>query len=290
MLSKIALGTAQFGLDYGIANKLGQIKEQEVSKMLELARAAKIDTLDTAIAYGNAERLLGELGVSDFRVVTKVPSMSDPVGSVLPWMLAEVEASLKRLKLDRLYGLILHNVDDLTGTRGEEFARALLVLRERGHVAKIGVSIYRSDQLPLVMQRLSPDLIQAPLNVFDRRLAKSGWLDRLSTSGTEVHIRSVFLQGLLLMPLEEISQRFESWRPRLVDWEAWVNGIGLSKTNACLSHVQSYSGVSRIVLGFDSSEQLLETINYPSLLPQMAPDFLATSDELLINPATWSST
>jgi len=289
MTSKIALGTVQFGLNYGIANASGRVSDDQARAMIDLARSAGIDTLDTAVVYGNAERLLGKLGVADFRVISKVPALTEAVRSVQSWLQSEVEASLERLRLSRLYGLMLHHADDLAGPRACEVARALIHLRERGLVERVGVSIYRPCQLPAVMQRLSPDLVQAPMNVFDRRLVDSGWLDRLCAAGTEVHVRSVFLQGLLLMPLEKVSKRFEPWRPTFEAWASWSNAIGMSRTTTCLSHVLSYPGISRVVVGCDSAAQLREVIQDALAPPRLAPAEFSIEDERLINPATWSS-
>ena len=289
MVSKIALGTVQFGLSYGIANTSGQVSDDGARAMLDLARDAGIDTLDTAVVYGNAERLLGKLNVTDFRVTSKLPALTEDVRCIQSWMQSEVEASLVRLRLPRLYGLLLHEADDLAGSRANDVARALIQLRERGLVDHVGVSIYRPSQLPTVMQRLSPDLVQAPMNVFDRRLADSGWLDRLCAAGTEVHVRSVFLQGLLLMPLDKITKRFEPWRPTFEAWANWSNAIGMSRTATCLSHVLSYPGISRIVVGCDSTAQLREVIQDASAPPRTAPAQFSIDDERLINPATWSS-
>ncbi len=289
MSSKIALGTAQFGLKYGIANDSGQVSEGQAQAMIDLARASGIDTLDTAVVYGTAERLLGKLGVADFRVISKVPALTDAVDSVTAWMQSEVAASLDRLRLPRLHGLMLHHADDLAGPRGDEVAHALLDLRERGLVERVGVSIYRPGQLPAVMERLAPDLVQAPMNVFDRRLARSGWLDRLCASGTEVHVRSIFLQGLLLMPPDRITARFEPWRPTLAAWAAWSAVRGVALTTACMAHVLSYPAISRIVVGCDSPDQLSEIVRDASAQPHAAPDEFAIDDERLINPATWSS-
>lgn len=289
MNSKIALGTVQFGLNYGIANASGQVSEDQAREMLDMARGTGIDTLDTAVVYGDAERLLGKLGVADFRVISKVPVLAEAVRSVQSWMQSEIEASLERLRLSRLYGLMLHHADDLAGPRGDDVARALIHLRERGLVERVGVSIYRPSQLPTVMQRMEPDLVQAPINVFDRRLADSGWLDRLCAAGTEVHVRSVFLQGLLLMPLDKIAKRFEPWRPTFAAWTSWSDATGMPRTTTCLSHVLSYPGISRVVVGCDSAEQLREVIKDASAPPRTAPAEFSIDDERLINPATWSS-
>jgi aryl-alcohol dehydrogenase-like predicted oxidoreductase len=289
MTSKIALGTAQLGLNYGIANASGRVSDVHAGEMLDLARRAGIDTLDTAVIYGNAERLLGKLGVHDFRVISKVPALTDQVRSVQAWMRSEVEASLERLRLPRLHGLMLHHADDLAGSRGDETAQALLDLRRLGLVERVGVSIYRPAQLPAVIRRLVPDLVQAPMNVFDRRLADSGWLERLCAAGTEVHIRSVFLQGLLLMPSDEVPVRFKPWHPALTAWASWVAAQDITMTAACLAHVLSYKGISRVVVGCDSPEQLHEIVRDASAQPRVAPAEIAIDDERLINPATWSS-
>jgi aryl-alcohol dehydrogenase-like predicted oxidoreductase len=254
--SRIALGTAQFGLNYGIANRSGKVSSGLVRGMLDLALSAGVDTL--------------------------VPSLRVRSEGIYEAIASEVEASLVRLNIGRLYGLLLHDADDLGPPSGEEVAAALAAIQERGLVEHIGVSIYRPSQLAVALRQLSLGLVQAPLNVFDRRIADSGWLTRLSAAGIEVHLRSVFLQGLLLVPMEQMHDYFLPWRES--DWVALQGGVALA---ACLAHALSYEGPSRIVVGCDSIEQLREILRSAAEFSVMAPVALTSVDEGLINPAMW---
>src|SRR5579863_5665772 len=189
MSSRIALGTAQFGAAYGIANTSGQASSESARAILDAARAAGVDTLDTAALYGASEAVLGEIGVGDFRVVTKLPGLPEDCEDIGAWARAATIASFRRLNVERLGGLLLHRPADLLGPRGEALFAALLALRSEGLVARIGYSVYSPDELEALVTRFRPDLVQAPYNVFDRRLAASGWLSRLKDIGVEVHTR-----------------------------------------------------------------------------------------------------
>jgi aryl-alcohol dehydrogenase-like predicted oxidoreductase len=288
--SRIALGTAQFGLRYGIANEAGQVDADQAQAMLDFARSAGIDTLDTAVVYGSAETLLGAIGVSDFRVITKVPALTTAVTHAGEWMLEQVTASLARLKVDHLHALMLHHADDLSGPRGAEVCDALVAIKRLGLVRKIGVSIYRPEQLEAVVSRLPIDMIQAPLNVFDNRLARSGWLDRLAGLGTEIHVRSVFLQGLLLMPLTRLPPRFAPWRPLLQGWHDWLAATHRMPTAVCIGHALYRPAIGRAVVGCDSLAQLRQVVEVAARPLEAAPVAFESDDERLINPALWGPT
>ena len=139
---KLALGGAQFGLAYGISNQSGQVSRQVARRIVGLARRAGVDTIDTAIAYGDSEACLGEIGVDDFRVVTKLPPMPEDIADVAGWVRAQINESLERMGLMRVYALLLHRADQLLGNRGQALAEALQHAKQDGMVAKVGVSIY----------------------------------------------------------------------------------------------------------------------------------------------------
>lgn len=290
--ARIALGTVQFGLPYGVANTQGQVSYDQAEAMLRAMRTAGIDTIDTAIAYGEAETVLGRIGVSGFRLVSKVPALREPALAVDDWVMAQVEASLERLRVPRLGGLMLHAPDDLLGPHGSDLARGLRRVRDAGLAERIGLSVYSPGQLAALIDRLPLEIIQIPLNVFDRRFVETGWLDRLVSDDVEVHARSVFLQGLLLMPSDRVPSKFAPFR-RLIDgWHAWLSGdaaAGRSTVQACLAHVASYAGISRLVVGADSLAQFQDIIEAASTTPLRAPESLASPATPLINPAQWNT-
>lgn len=260
--------------------------------MIGMLRTVGIDTIDTAIAYGEAETLLGRIGIKGFRLVSKLPALREPALAVDDWVMAQVEASLERLRVPRLGGLMLHAPDDLLGPHGSDLARGLLRARDAGLAERIGLSVYSPEQLAVLVDRLPLEIIQIPLNVFDRRFVETGWLDRLVSDDVEVHARSVFLQGLLLMPSDRVPSKFAPFRTLIDGWHAWLSGdaaAGRSTVQACLAHVASYAGISRLVVGADSLAQFQDIIEAASTTPLRAPDSLASPATPLINPAQWNT-
>lgn len=287
-MHKLALGTVQFGLPYGIANSAGQVSLNEVRAILDASSANGIDTIDTAIAYGDSEAFLGICGVGGFNVVTKLPSIPDGLTDVDSWIHEQVQDSLARLGVHHLYGLLLHRSQQLTGPRGQEVYKALERLKCEGVVQKIGVSIYSPDELDAIVPCRTIDLVQAPFNLIDSRLHSSGWLKRLYDAGIEIHARSAFLQGLLLMPHHEIPARFSPWASLWDSWHEWLGATSCSAIEVCLSYVQSFPEIARVVVGVETVVQLQQLIDaVHSSCHYNFPD-IASTDEKLINPSNWA--
>lgn len=287
-MNRLALGTAQFGLPYGIANQDGQVTRSAAKAMLQLAAAEGIDTLDTAIAYGESETCLGEVGAQGFKLVTKLPSVPDSCDDITGWINDQVSASLGRLGMSSVYGLLLHRPEQLLGLDGKVIFQALQHLKEAGLVQKIGVSIYSPGELDALASRYRFDLVQAPFNLIDRRLSTSGWLQRLKQDGTETHTRSAFLQGLLLMPQPAIPSKFAPWTELWDKWHNWLACHSITAVQACLAYPLAFAEVDRVVVGADSKSQLEQIIGAAlTIAPDALPD-LGYDDENLINPARWS--
>ena len=281
---KLALGTVQFGLNYGIANQTGQVPPQEVASIIELAREAGIGMLDTAIAYGESEARLGACGVNDFRVVSKLPSS---VG--VPDIAGMVELSLERLGVTSLYGILLHRSEDLAGPDGARIYAGLCDLKLRGLANKIGVSIYDPQELDLLADRFKFDIVQAPYNIVDRRLETSGWLSRLKGDDIEVHTRSAFLQGLLLMKPGQRPERFSRWTALWSGWDSWLSETQTSALQGALGFVLGNGAVDQVVVGVDSKVQLVDILGAAGTSVDPAPAWLANGDPDLINPSRWNS-
>lgn len=287
MSSRLGLGTAQFGLNYGVANKTGRVGPSQARAMLSLARDYGIDTVDTALAYGDSEDCLGELGVRDMKVISKLPAVPRACSDVEGWVRDSVSASLGRLRIDRLYGLLLHRPLELLGARAEALWQGLNAVKNQGDVGKIGVSVYGPNDLDSLVSTYDFDLIQAPLNVFDRRLVRSGWLSRLHERGVEVHVRSAFLQGLLLMSAEQRPREFARWQVLWSAWDAWLQDMRLTPLQACLGFVLAHQQAERVIIGADSSRQLGELLVSIPTVPPMPPQELSCEDPELIDPSRW---
>lgn len=289
--SRIVLGTAQFGLPYGVANTQGQITPEEGRKILGLASEAGIRTLDTAIAYGGSEAALGELGCDAWQVITKLPALpDDQLPSPAGWVAAQLAGSCARLKKDRLHGVLLHRPAQLLAPGGEALYRALIDARASGQVEKIGISIYAPEELDALPPAMSFDIVQAPLNVLDRRMYDSGWASRLCRTACELHVRSIFLQGLLLMQQEARPARFDPWLPVWQTWHRWLADNRLSALQACVRYALQLPDVTKLVVGVDSAEHLAQILAAADGDLPPLPEALNNVAPILLNPALWPKT
>lgn len=286
-MSRLCLGTAQFGMDYGITNKIGRVSRDEVGEILAYARAAGVDSLDTAMAYGESESILGSVGVSEFRVVTKLPALPTEIINVKDWVHVQVRGSLSRLRVEHVHGLLLHRATDLIGGSGEALMEAMLRLKDEGLVCAIGVSVYGPD-LIRDLDLASVDLVQAPLSVFDRRLESSGMLARLKENDIEVHTRSIFLQGVALMDPQSVPPHLLGLKPTIERFHAWAGEMGESPVAAALAHVLATPGVDRVIVGTDSLSQFEEIIAAEGGRAGAAPGYLGVDDLTLIDPSRWT--
>ena len=260
MSPQLCLGTAQFGLNYGITNAAGQVAEREVRQICERAAWEGIQFLDTAQAYGNAEAVLGRCwpATAPRRIVSKLPPQSDS-SSELDWE-TSFQASLQRLQVDQLDGFLLHRSADLIGAQGERLLAWLESLQDRGLVTRIGVSIYQASDLEVLpLERLQ--LVQLPLSLYDQRLLADGTVAGLVDRGIAVHARSLFLQGLLLSPAEHWPTFLPlGFRQQHNQWTTELAAMGLSLLDGALGFAKSCGALEAIVLGMQSTAELGELL------------------------------
>ena len=286
---RISLGTVQFGQHYGIANTVGQVSQSEASAILRIASIRGISTIDTAIDYGSSERCLGAAGVEKFDVVTKLPDVPTGCTDISGWINEQVAASFTRLGLTTIYGLLIHHSEQLTGQNGKTLWHTLQDLKNRRLVEKVGFSIYTPNELSRVVKLFHPDLVQVPFSVFDQRMLNTGWLRRLKQEGVEIHTRSTFLQGLLLLKNSVRPVKFAPWTNLFTRWHQWIEAHNLSPLQACLAHSLAVRDIDRVIVGVDDLSQLMQIVDsIGTILPNDFPDF-HSDDERLINPALWKT-
>lgn len=274
---RLALGTAQFGLDYGITNVQGRMPEAEAARVLSAAAAGGIDTLDTAAAYGDAEIVLGTLGAAQrFRLVTKISGPAETL----------VDAARESARrLGRMPDtVLLHAPAALAGADGSAVASALLALRDAGLAGTVGVSVYTPAELEAALRRLRPGLVQLPFNLFDRRFAPA--IARLADAGIEVHARSLFLQGTLLAPAPPPRLRFAA--ARFAALHAVLGTHRLTALEACLAAGLSMAGIARLVVGVSNVADLTAILaaRPPDALPAAFAE-LACNEPDLVDPSRW---
>ena len=285
-MNRIVLGGAQLGLPYGILNGGETLSREEVARILDTAFGHGIDSIDTAIAYGQSESIIGETAQNRFKVISKLPPIPSSVSNVSEWVHAQVDASLSRLKCTSLDALLLHRPQDLTGIHGAELYDAISSLKIEKIIHRFGVSIYEPDELADIIGKFDIDIVQAPFNVFDRRIL--GVIDQLAALNIELHVRSVFLQGVLIAGPAGRPQRFEPWSEHFALFDEWVHSTGMSAMSCCLGFALQQPAVAKLVIGATSAESLAEIIASVPSDHVDVPAHLQSSIEKLIDPRVWS--
>lgn len=278
---KLALGTVQFGMDYGISNKNGKVSFEEIQRILDSAKDFGINTIDTAQGYGNSEEILGNFDLEDFNVITKTVHIDKTLDRLTNFdrFKDSFFESQKKLGYIQLDGLMFHNADDLLSSNGLALWDLLEDFKQKEYVNKIGVSVYRPEELEEILKLVDIDIVQLPLNIFDQRFINL--LPELKQKNIEVHTRSTFLQGLLLMNPKEVNPYFEPIRHIL-------EKLPENKLETALSFVNSIPEVDKIVVGVTNQSELQQIVN--AINTKIEPiDFeqFIIKDERYILPQNW---
>jgi len=262
---KLGIGTVQFGLDYGLSNQEGKTSPEEVVKILDVAAQNGVRIIDTAALYGASEEILGKsLPLNHrFAIVTKTPQFSKKSLNSNDAQLLEniFHRSLEQMKQTSLYGLLVHRVEDLFAKNGHLLIKRMIELKQRGLVEKVGVSVYTGQQIDRVTESYPIDLIQVPVNVLDQRLLLSGHFSKLKKAGIEIHARSVFLQGLLLMEVESVRSFFDPIKPVLYEYRTFLNSKGLTLVEGAIAFIKQVSEIDCMIIGINDIKQLKTNLN-----------------------------
>lgn len=289
---KIGLGTVQFGIDYGISNQDGKTSLDEIEKILNVAMHNGISVIDTAAMYGTSEEALGKtLSESHrFKIVTKTPRFTSSAitSDDVQRLEDSFSQSLHKMKRASSYGLLIHNADDLLSENGHLLFAKMSELKQKSLVEKIGVSVYTALQIDEILEKFQMDIVQLPINVFDQRLLVSGHLSKLKKRGVEIHARSAFLQGLLLMSPETLPPFFDSVREHLKNYHRVIHRHGLTPVRAALGFLINIPDINFIICGVNNHTQLKEIC--AEAVPVESMDFssFSLSDEFILNPSNWS--
>jgi aryl-alcohol dehydrogenase-like predicted oxidoreductase len=290
--ARLALGTAQFDGRYGrpaVAVDVTRIAHN----LLDAAATLGIDTLDTAAGYGDSETLIGAYRWSGDapRIVTKSPHPgADPPADWAGYFEAAATESLRRLERTSVYGYLCHSPTLFTDAtdRARAVGAGLDRLRESGFCEKVGVSVYTRSEIDTILEAWRPDLIQLPLSVADQRLIQDGTLSRLAAEGIEVHARSVFLRGMLLRPVADLPAHLMALADRLKTIDDALGYNDANRARACLGFATTLPGVSRLVVGAENAEQLVELAQAAAgAPPDLDWDALALDEPSIVNPGLW---
>jgi len=289
-ISKLSLGTVQFGLDYGIANNSGKPSQKSVNKIVNYLYNNGLNCFDTAQAYGNSEEVIGPAlkTKDDIYLISKLKSDTFTSNAI-----ENVNKSLENLKVDSLYALLLHDSGLLYNWKNEYSAFVDILINSK-KIKYFGVSIYSSNDFMLALENEKIQFIQIPFNLFDQRALKENWFQKAKECGKIIFVRSIFLQGLLLMDKDSIPKNLENSRKYLEKLDFYCLKHNISKNELALSFVDTIAKDSLLLFGCDNLIQAEENLkNYSSLkalneyvILEISSMFLDV-DENIYNPTKW---
>ena len=287
MKNKIILGSANFDQKYGI--KKNFIKKHEIKKLFKVALKNKIKIIDTSPLYSESEKIIGSINNKKFKIISKIPKIPKNIKkkNIEKWMNRNVRFSLKNLKIKKFECLLIHDASSLLGKNGKRIYKSIRNIKTNGLTNKIGISIYDFNILGKILKKFKFDLIQAPLNILDQRLIKTGWLKKLKEKKIEIHVRSIFLQGILFVKHNRLPKKLQKLRENWIRWENWLKKNKLNSLQACLSFVLNQRQLDGVVVGYNNANQLNQVLKFKPIKSDFSPPSLNIKNKKLIDPRTW---
>ena len=292
MKQRLAVGTVQFGMQYGIANNTGMASLETVRDIVAEAQSQGVCWYDTAPCYGQSEGILGRLLPNQSQIITKTHAVASK--RIHSTDVAECECvfqqSLKALRRSSVYGLMVHATEDLNKVGSDRLYAWLCRLKARGLVQKIGVSVYTPEQVDQITAQYDIDLVQFPLSLIDQRMIAQGHIAKLKAMGIELHVRSVFLQGLLLMKVADLPEYFSPYRDVIAFLHEQAGHYALTPLQLCLSFVLNIPEIDRVIIGVQTVTQFIEIMR-TAHLPLDVAGLRACGDNRsgLIYPTLWQA-
>lgn len=285
---KIVLGTVQFGLDYGVSNKSGKTSFEEAERIISSVINHGIFLFDTAPDYGDSEKILEKVlhENSIGKVITKIPAIKN--GNV-DEVIETIHKSISLFK-SKIWGVLFHNPDDLLKSESLPLIDEVQRLYINGNISRIGGSIYSEEQINVLDDIFNLDILQLPFNIFDQRFKGLEIIKKLRNKGCEIHVRSVFLQGLLLMDSSDLPSYFMKIKRIHQNLGVIAKANNISVYDLCLKWVMQQDWVDRIVLGVNDNNQvgyLIDNLGDINNIDKLDLSELSILDTDVINPARW---
>ncbi len=278
---KFILGSAQLGFKYGLKKK--KINNKELDKIREILKKNSLSTFDTAINYGNSQKRIGNLKIKK-KIITKIKLPKNNRINFKNWYDKVLLNTLDDLKTKKIYALLIHNTSDIL-RKNPELLNAVLKSKREKLVSKVGISVYDLKEVNDVLKFWKPDIIQIPLNIFDQRFLKKNFLKKLKNQNIEIHVRSCFLNGVLLK--DKLNKGNLKSRDLFKKFINWCKKKKISQLAACLHFVKKIKYIDGVVVGFDSSKQLKEIMYSFKKKLVLVPNDFANNERKLIDPRKW---
>jgi aryl-alcohol dehydrogenase-like predicted oxidoreductase len=283
---KLSIGSAQFGFRYGICNKIGIVKKQEVKKIINYCKIKKINSIDTAQGYGNSHKILGSFNLNKFQITTKISNIKKKkINDLESFVNLEVDKILKELNKKKVYALLIHDVSQLKGKFGKNLYKALENLKKKKKFNKLGISVYTKKELDFILKNYNIDIVNLPISVANQEFCKKNYLLKLKKKNIEIHVRSIFLQGLLLSNYRYLPRRFKN-NKFFLEWFNWLKINNYNSLEASLGFIKDIKYIKKIIIGVDSYYQLKMIVK--AYNKSIKYNFKNFSQSLILrNPSKW---
>ena len=252
MNSKIILGSANFQNNYGIAKK--SFNNQNFKKILKVAAENDIKEIDTAFSY-SADNKIRYFSKNKWKINTKIPSLNLNE-NIKKNIFKMVEKSLNYYKLDSFESVLLHNPAQILTSSGDKIINSLIHLKKKGLTKKIGYSVYYPEELRKLIKYFSPDLVQVPISIADKRFKNNKILKELKKNNIKIYARSIFLQGLLLLDKKRRPKYFKKWKNELSNWDNYIQKTNYDPVKVCIDFIDQIREIDKIIIGFNTVNQL----------------------------------
>ncbi len=292
MSKRLIFGTAQFNENYGFTNfNKKRLSRKKIIEILNYLKNNKIYTLDTSIEYKNVDKKIKLSKYNNWKIITKVNlnrfKYIKNENKITNYLIKLVKVNARNLGVKKIEALLIHNVDNLFKPNGRVFFLALKKLKKLGYINKFGYSIYNFGLLEKIINNFKPDIIQCSYNIFDTRLDDKKIIKSIKNNKIEVHARSIFLQGLLLLPLKDLPKKFMKWKKNFKEWDEWTKKNNCSKLETCMNFVKSNNLIDGIIFGVQDLNQLKQILKIKFKKKILLPNNLFSNDINLINPLKW---
>ena len=285
--NKICIGSANFGMEYGLDKKSPLLKK-DIKEIFEFLKKENTIYIDTAANYKNSEIIIGKYSTKKFKIITKIKKIPKGVKDLEKWLKNEIYISCKKLRVNKIYGLLVHDTQDLKNKKkAKKIYKTFDILKKSKIIEKIGLSIYNPNELDLYLKNYNFEIVQAPLNIFDRRIINSGWLKKINEKGIEFFARSIFLQGLLIKDINKIDKFFSPYKKKFEKFEIWTQKLNISKVEACIRFVNSYREVDKVIVGINNKMHFFENYKFLKKDKLIVPNSLEIKSGKILNPKLW---
>lgn len=285
---KLVIGTANFYQKYGITNKC-KISKSELTKIINFIKKNKIFFLDTAQSYYGSEKIIGNSKINNLNLITKISFNQKDLKNINSAIKKKIFSSLKKLRTKSIFGLLIHDSSLLFSNKRKIILNELNNYKRKGLIQHIGISIYDPKEIKRIWHFWKPDIVQIPYNILDQRFEKNGWLKKFKMSGTQIFVRSCFLQGILINDNYD-KNLIKSSLKKVKQFKSWCNNNNLSRIESCLNFIKNNKYIDFLVVGFFNYKQLVEIFRiFKKKKNIIIPKYFSSNDLNLIDPRKWQT-